>query len=185
MSAPWILHHLYTLDTASPGFLRRLHSLIRHDEKEQYLSSLQESELARLVDFLDEVRAVLSALHQFTKQTQQALGTIPTADDVARECIRKLQAICGHHAILPSSYIVSGEIARVGDGPIALGAIADIWEGTYRHKRVSIKSLRIPLNDDQNSKKVRVLYSMSLSRLPKNACGPYSHSSKTPLCGKD
>jgi len=87
MSAPWILHHLYTLDTSSPGFLRRLYSLIRHDENEQYLSSLQESELARLVDFFDEVRAALSALHQFTKQTQQALGTIPTTDDVARECI--------------------------------------------------------------------------------------------------
>jgi len=67
MSAPWILHHLYTLDASSPGFSRHLYSLIRHDEKEQYLSSLQESELARLVDFFDKVRVVLSALHQFAK----------------------------------------------------------------------------------------------------------------------
>ena len=52
-----ILHRLYPLDT-SPNFLRNLHSLIQYDEKEQYLTNLQGSELARLVDFFDEVRAL-------------------------------------------------------------------------------------------------------------------------------
>ena len=61
----------------------------------------------------------------------------------------KLQAICDHHAILPSSYIAFGQIARVGRGPIARGAIADIWEGTYRGKKVSIQHLRAPLNNDR------------------------------------
>ena len=59
MSVLWILYRLYSLDPSSPDFLRRLHSLIRHDEEEQYLSSLQGSQLTRLVDFLDEVRIVL------------------------------------------------------------------------------------------------------------------------------
>jgi len=60
MSTPWILHRLYTLDTSSSDFLRGLYSLIRHDEKEQYLISLQGLELTRLVDFLDKVRTVSS-----------------------------------------------------------------------------------------------------------------------------
>ena len=56
MSASQILQHLYSLETSSPDFLRTLHGLIRHDEGERYSSSLQELELARLVDFLDDVR---------------------------------------------------------------------------------------------------------------------------------
>ena len=56
MSTPWILRRLYSLDSSSTDFLRHLHSLIRHDEEEQYLTNLQGLELARLVDFLDEVR---------------------------------------------------------------------------------------------------------------------------------
>lgn len=55
MSTPWILHHLYSLDTHL-DFLRCLYCLIRHDEEEQYLSNPQEPESApRLVDSLDGV----------------------------------------------------------------------------------------------------------------------------------
>jgi len=46
MSAPWNLYHFYSLDPSSIDFLHHLHSLIRHDEEEQYLSSLQGSQLA-------------------------------------------------------------------------------------------------------------------------------------------
>lgn len=56
MSASQVLQHLYSLDKSSPDFLRVLYGLIRHDEDEQYSSSLQGPELARLVDFLDDVR---------------------------------------------------------------------------------------------------------------------------------
>ena len=172
MSTPWILYRLYSLDASSPDFLRVLCSLIRYDEKEQYLIGLQGSELARMVDFLDKVYAVPSAFHQFTKQTPQALSVIPITDNVARECLNKLQTICGRHATLPSSYIVSGEIVRVGDGPIALGAIADVWEGSYRGKKVSVKSLGVAMKNYQATKKVRILCGTSLSRLLKTLVGP-------------
>jgi len=178
------LQNLYALGTSSPDFSRRLYSLIRHDEKERYLTSLQGSELAQLVDFLNEVRAVPPPFHQFTKRTSQALSVIPAAEDVARACLRKLQAICSRHATLPSSYIVSGEIARVGDSSTALGTIADVWEGIHESKSVLIKCLRAPLTDNRGFKKVRVLCGIFLSRLLKNARGPRSHSSKRPLCGK-
>ena len=61
MSTAWNLHRLYSLGTHSPDFLRRLHSLIRHDEEEWYLCTLQGPELVRLLDFLDRVRAPPSA----------------------------------------------------------------------------------------------------------------------------
>ena len=177
------LQILYSLDASSPDFSDQLYRLIRNDEKEQYLTSLRGQELARLVNFLDIVRAIHSALHRFTRQALQALGVAPTPDDVARACLHKLQVICGHHATLPSSYIVSGEIDRVGDEPIILGAIADVWEGTHGSNRVSIKCLRASLTN-KTLKKVRILCSTSLSRLLKNTLGPRSHSSKRPLCGK-
>jgi hypothetical protein len=184
MSTSRILQRLYSLDTSSPDFLRHLYCLIQDDKKEQYLTSLRGSELTRLVDFLDKVHAVSSTFDQFTKKTPQALGAIPTTDDVARECLNKLQAICGHHAILPSSYIASGEIARVGDGPVSLGAIADVWEGTYRSKKVSIKSLRIRTNNYQSLKKVRIRYSTPSSHLLKNTRGHCSRSVKRQSSGK-
>ena len=64
MSTPSILRRLYSLDTSSPDFLHHLYPLFRHDEDERYLQNLQGSELARLVDFLDQVRALPSAFRQ-------------------------------------------------------------------------------------------------------------------------
>lgn len=62
MSTYWILRRLYTLDTSSFDFSRHLYCLIRHEEEEQYFNSLHGPELARFVDFLDEVRALPSAI---------------------------------------------------------------------------------------------------------------------------
>jgi len=58
MSTSGILHRLYSLDPSSLDFSRHLYCLIRHDEREQYLTTLQGPELARLADFLDEVRTL-------------------------------------------------------------------------------------------------------------------------------
>ena len=182
MSTLWILHRLYSLDISSPDFLRNLYSLFRYDEQERYLENLQGSKLARLVDFLDEVRTPPFAFHQFMKHTPQAVGVISAKHDISRRYLHKLQVICSHHSIMPSSYILSGEIARVGGAPIAVGPIADVWEGTYLTKEVSIKRFKIPLGDNQTFK-ARVGHHTSLLRPLNNTCVPCSHSSKRPLCG--
>ena len=184
MSTPWILHRLYSLDPSSLDFLRNLRSLIRHDEQQKYLISLQGSQLARLVDFLDQVRAIHLAFFPLTKWIVQTLSTISADDDLSRKCLHRLQAICAYHATLPSSIVVSRGIVRVGRGPIALGGIADVWEGTYRGNRVSIKSMKIPLSGDQTIGKVCILCHTSLSRPLKEACGSCSHSSMRPSPGK-
>ena len=67
MSTSQLLQHLYSLDTSSPDLSRLIYRLIQRDEEEQYLSSLEGLELARVVDFLDEVRTLLSSLYLVTK----------------------------------------------------------------------------------------------------------------------
>lgn len=156
MSASQVIQHLYSLDKSSPDFLRVLYGLIRHDEDEQYTSNLRGPELARLVDFLDEVRALSSAFRAIPKRIPQALNTIPTSDDVFRQCLRKLRAICGCHTTLPSSHTVSGDLKKLGDQPVACGGFADVWEGSLGGSRVCIKVLRVSLNDGQCLTKVRI-----------------------------
>ena len=65
---------------------------------------------------------------------------------------------------LPSSHIVSGDLARIGKGPI-FGGFADVWQGTHGGREVCIKALRISLNDDESLAKVciRRLHAISLS----------------------
>ena len=185
MSTPWILRRLYSLDPSSPDFLRQVYSLLRHDGEERYLPSLQEQELARLVDFLDRVRTLPSTFCPVAKRVRQGLSAVSANDDISRHCLHKLQAICGHHATLPSSYIISGEISRVRDDPIIPGAVVEAWEGTYRGERVSVKCLSVPLNDDQTIKRVRSwCVTTLLHLLNKNTCMYCSHSSEVSLRGK-
>ena len=92
--------------------------------------------------------------HLITKQILQALNVICTTDDVSRRCLRKLQVICSGNMTLPSSYTVSSDLARVGDGPVAFGGYADVWEGTHCDRKVCIKVLRVALNDDPALTKV-------------------------------
>ncbi|KAF9785472.1 kinase-like domain-containing protein [Thelephora terrestris] len=127
MSTSQVLQRLYSLDASSPDFLRYLYCLIQTDEEEQYLSSLQGLELVRLVDFLDGI-----------------LGVAPIVDDLFRRCLHKLRTICGHHAILPSSYILSRDLTRVGDDPVVFGGFSDLWEGTHSGIKVCIRHLRVP-----------------------------------------
>ena len=80
MSTLWTLSCLYSLNTSSPDFLRRLYSLFRHDEEEQYLSNLQGSELARLLNFLDQVRTLPSAFRQLRNMLRRpSVPFLPTA----------------------------------------------------------------------------------------------------------
>jgi len=184
MSTRRILYRLYSLDPSSLDFSRHLYCLICHDERERYLASLQGPELVRLADFLDEVRALSSTFCPATKRILQTLSAISADNNLSRQCLHKLQAICGHHAILPSSYIASGQIVRVGDGPIACGVTADAWEGTYHRKRVSIRCLRAPPNDGRSLKKVRSRRPTSSSCPLKDTCEPSSHFSRMLSSGK-
>ena len=156
MSASWILHRLYSQDPSTHGFLRHLSSLIRHDEEEHFLTTLQGSELARLVDFLDGVRTLPLVFYPATKSASQALSAISANHKISRQCLRKLQAICDRNSTLPSSYVLSDEIATVGDGPIARGDNTELLEASCGGKKVSVKRPKATSDDDETHRKVRV-----------------------------
>ena len=166
MSTSQVLQQLYSIDISSPDFLRYLYYLIRDDDEEQYLTNLQETELTQLVDFLDKVRPSSSASSRPTNRVPQALDVTPTTDDVSRRCLHKLQAICGHRIVLPSSYNVSGDLSRNGSHPAASGGFSDVWEGTYDSRKVCIKCLRITQQTRQAVEKVRI-FRISVFRLLK------------------
>ena len=158
MTTSEILQHLYSFNTFSSEFSRCLDRLIQSDEEDHHLSSLQGSELTRLVDFLDRVRVPRSASFQLTKMTLQALAIIPVTEDVSRRCLHTLQAVCSNHGILPSSHIVSGGIAKIGDYPVASTNLSDVWEGTHKGTKVCIKHPRITIKDRQQIEKVSDRY---------------------------
>ena len=170
MPTSQILRHLYSLDTSSPDFSRYLYHLIQSDGEDHYLLDLQGSDLIRLVDFLDKVRVPPSASLQLTEQASQALTIIPTADDVSRLCLHKLQAICSHHGILPSSHIISGGLTKLGDYPVASGGFAEVWEGMYKKTKVCIKCPRINTRDRQDIEKVNDLHGTPIPRLLNGTC---------------
>jgi hypothetical protein len=132
--------------------------LFRNDDEEQYLSTLQGSELTRLVDFLDEVRSSLSVSFQLTEHISQILDVTPNTDDVFRRCLHKLRTICGHHAVLPSSYTISGDLSRLGDDPVDLGGFSDVWKGSHNGSNVCIKSLRLSEQVREAVEKVGIWY---------------------------
>ena len=160
MSTSQVLQYLYSLDTSSPDFLRCLYCFILDDKGEQYSTNLQGSELARLVDFLDEVCPLRPGFEPVIKHILQVLCTIPVTDDIFRQCLRKLQAICEYHMTLPSSYNASEDLVKVGGYTIADGGFADVWEGTHRGRKVCIKCLRVSVKNHETVTKVG-LYSVS------------------------
>jgi len=56
---------------------------------------------------------------------------------------------------LPSSYNLSGGLTRVGNRPIAIGGIADVWEGIHDGRKVCIKYPRVSMKNRQTVTKVR------------------------------
>jgi hypothetical protein len=55
MSVSQALQHLYVLEKSSSEFVRVLYTFIRLDEKGEYSLNLEQSESAKLVNFLDRV----------------------------------------------------------------------------------------------------------------------------------
>ena len=131
------LQRLYSLETSSSDFIRYLRHLIQVDQEEEYLTKLEDPELTRLVDFLDKVRTAPSTFRQLQDRLLQALDVIPANDDLARECLKKLHAICPDREASPSSHILSGELDNLGPrffNPYGYG----YQRGTYRGKGVDV-----------------------------------------------
>jgi hypothetical protein len=69
-----------------------------------------------------------------------------------------LRKLCGHAAILPTSHTLTDGLKKSGEFAKAGGGFAEVWEGTYRGRKVAIKALRTYATDEVlKVKKVRLV----------------------------
>lgn len=61
---------------------------------------------------------------------------------------KKFRQLCGRAGSLPASHIISENLIRTSEEPVASGGYGDVWEGIYNDKRVAIKALRVYRDDD-------------------------------------
>ena len=61
---------------------------------------------------------------------------------------KKFRQLCGRAGSLPASHIISENLIRTSEEPVASGGYGDVWEGIYNDKRVAIKALRLYRDDD-------------------------------------
>jgi len=59
-------------------------------------------------------------------------------------CSVTLQKLCGAFCLLPNSHVISDGLEITSSSPVASGAFADVYQGTYRGRSVAIKTLRLP-----------------------------------------
>ena len=92
---------------------------------------------------------------------------IPTKDDIARECLEKLHAICDDRGVFPSSYIISYE--HNNTAPLFLGDLG-YWHlrGTYRGEEIEMVDMADVLGRE---KEVCTQYCVPSQRLLKDILG--------------
>ena len=112
-----------------------------------YVSSLvgDTKRAKALLEVFDNVRSAIYAVSWINAQgrcTPQALRTATTSHHVT--ILKQFQQLCSRTELLPTSYIISGELIQVTSGqPAASGTFSDVWEGAYNDRQVAIKALRV------------------------------------------
>ena len=61
------LEQLHVLDTASPKFRDQIANVLHGESYKQWVQAVQEDDLARLIDYLDEVRRRAKLIHPLLK----------------------------------------------------------------------------------------------------------------------
>ena len=66
-----------------------------------------------------------------------------------------LRKMCREHKSLPSSYVIAGELKKIGEPPSGSGGYANVWCGMYRGSKVAIKVLHVSAVDPASVERVR------------------------------
>ncbi|KAF9790826.1 kinase-like domain-containing protein [Thelephora terrestris] len=135
-----IQRQLGGLNPSDDTYRQLLQELLTHPDLKKYIHGLQETDLQRFVELLDE-----------------ALNHIQVTDDLFRKTLRRLQSICSNQGILPSSYLIPNETLSNRVGPIAPGDFGDAFEAELGGKKVCIKVLRSYVQDTSDLVK-RIFY---------------------------
>ena len=71
----------------------------------------------------------------------QVLTSLELDGDLRKQCLHLLYKLCKTCGLLPVTYVLQQEPARVGNY-LCCGGFADVSEGEYLGRRVAIKALR-------------------------------------------
>ena len=84
-------------------------------------------------------------LHPPSPSPQSGVGSLPTSD-LNDATLLQRYALMARESLLslpsPCCSLGSEDVKLVGEGPIAAGGFADIWEATYGGRKVILKSYR-------------------------------------------
>jgi len=137
------LRQLGLLDGSSPEFHDQLTDILDGEEYARCVMDIQGGDLARLVDYLDEVRC-RAPLPCPSLKPPQALDTLHPTSPVFHRCLRELKHVCGIRAVLPTSCTPSSPLTIIGRQPIALTSSGDLYEGrTLEGSKVRINRVRV------------------------------------------
>ena len=145
---------LYRLDRSSSRFHDQLSNVLYGGEYKKTVLNLQDNDLIRLIDYLDEVRRRIPLFHS-PLNLPEALNTLDPPSSSFRKCLRELRHICGSRTILPTSHIILPPLLITSSHPVASGSCGDVYEGTLRRSKVCAKRVRTYV-EDSSGKATRV-----------------------------
>ena len=79
-------------------------------------------------------------------KSTQTLDTPTPARPPFHERLRALRWVCGARRILPGSYALSSTPLITDSHPVASGAVADTYKGTFNGRKVCVKRVRVYSN---------------------------------------
>jgi len=135
---------LLVLNKSSSQFPDNLRAVLNRQGFDEDISKLQTGELAKIIDYLDEVPSLRQLqLTPTEPNLPQALNGLDHTSGAFRQILRKLQGICTSRMCLPSSYISSTGKLNTDKSPFASGGFSDVFKGTYDGSVVCVKRLRV------------------------------------------
>ena len=170
---------IFSMDITSTEGLSRMSTLIHSPSKITTARSLQGDDAQRLINLIDRVsdsRRRTSDRMLFLTIGQ--LLILPHLDEKpSRRFSRLLYKICKACGILPTSYVIQLDLARVGEFGWR-GGFADVSKGEHQGRPVAIKHLRIgPKDGFDKVFKVSDYTRSGTSRSPNSSPATLSRSS--------
>ena len=138
-----VLRGLRNLNVASPYFQGQLINLLDDGEYVQCIQKLGKTDLVWLVDYLDEVRHLVTPAYLSLKQVQtlNRLDDLNPPTPASIRCLHELRNICGTKELLPTPYELSLDHLSTTSNPVVSG-YCDVYQGTFRNSRVCIQRVR-------------------------------------------
>ena len=133
---------LCRLDRSSSRFHDEVSNILYGGEYKQSVPNLQDNDLVRLIDYLDEVRRRVLLLHTLLNLLE-ILNVLDPSSSTFWKCLHELRHLCGSRTILPTSHIILSPLLITSSHPVTSGSFGDVYEGTLDGSKVCAKRVRV------------------------------------------